>query len=358
MIFLDLVQDIIIKIYNKLESNWQLHFKLTSIKFAKYEITNLKHHMINYKLTNNILKLHPYIIKLNIKNNGKITDVSYLTRLRELNISNECAYPTNVVGNSGIFSLTNLTKLNAYGNIKLTNIDHLINLQKLNIGGECGVNKIGFLTNLTKLHTGRNKIDINHLTSLLNLSISYYSIYSDIKSLTNLTKLSMHSDTICNINHFVNLRTLHIKYSHGCLVTNTSISSLTNLTELDIARTTTITNINSLINLRILDISCSIMDNNGISLLTNLVNLDCWSNTHITDINTLTGLQILNAGYECGLDNNGISSLTNLVHLDILYNTHITDVNHLLNLKALFGNEKLRINNKLEMMCKTKIHFT
>jgi hypothetical protein len=58
-------------------------------------------------LTNELLKLYPYITKLDISNNNKITDINHLIHLRELCVDGDRCQ----INNARIKNLTNLTVL-------------------------------------------------------------------------------------------------------------------------------------------------------------------------------------------------------------------------------------------------------
>jgi hypothetical protein len=261
--------DIIRIIHSHLDFPSQLNVIYVSTLFNKLSITNLLDNVHNeHNLTNDILKLYPHITKIFL---------SYF----------------------------------------LNDISNIINLQVLCIE-----------------HTTIDNSQINLLTNLTSLSIMFGNKITNIKSLTNLTELYISTnDKITDINHLKNLHTLGMgNYLSApcycapmCGITNNGLSSLTNLTHLDIYNNSRITDINCLTNLRILNATgdCGVEDN-GIKKLTNLVVLHADSNEKITNVNHLINLKILHAEHTCGISNDGISSLTNLTELYYRYNNKIT----------------------------------
>lgn len=86
-IYLDQIpSDIIRIIHSGLKTPGQLNLILTSKIFKKYPITDLS--VTKYCVINdNQLKIRPYIIKLNIRDNYKIVNISHLVNLQVLYIS-------------------------------------------------------------------------------------------------------------------------------------------------------------------------------------------------------------------------------------------------------------------------------
>jgi len=97
--------------------------------------------------------------KLNINTNSKIVNVSFMTTLVALNIGRYCV-PTYHdkcnVNQDGIDGL-NLVKLDAFHNSKITNVSLMTNLLVLNAGWNCGINQVGIHgLNLFKLYIHDN----------------------------------------------------------------------------------------------------------------------------------------------------------------------------------------------------------
>ena len=63
------------------------------------------------KLNDEILKNYKHVIKLNAKNNSKITNINHMTKLKVL-----CAFGSCGINNRGIINLTNLEVSNANNN--------------------------------------------------------------------------------------------------------------------------------------------------------------------------------------------------------------------------------------------------
>lgn len=77
--FDNLVSDIVKTIHRELNFPTQVNLRLVSTNFTKYPITNLFDDVPNkYKLTDDILKSYPHVIKLDTNNNHRITDINYL----------------------------------------------------------------------------------------------------------------------------------------------------------------------------------------------------------------------------------------------------------------------------------------
>ena len=112
-----LTSDIWQIIFDKLDFMDQIKMRQVSRYFMiNFPITNLFDNISNRgKLTDEILKLFSYVIKLNVNNNRKITNVNHMKNLRILYAGSDCG-----INNHGIQHLVNLTKLNSYGNNKIT----------------------------------------------------------------------------------------------------------------------------------------------------------------------------------------------------------------------------------------------
>ena len=157
-----LVPDIVYIIHDQLDFIGQHNLRLVSKNFTKYPITNLYDGVLykyQYSLTDKILKSYPFVIKLDVSYNNKITNINYLINLRILCADNNCG-----IDDDGLSRLTNLTELDADNNNKITNVNHLINLRILHAKDNCGIGDDGIsrLTNLTKLNSDdNNKITIS-----------------------------------------------------------------------------------------------------------------------------------------------------------------------------------------------------
>jgi hypothetical protein len=172
--------------------------------------------------------------------------------------------------------------------------------------------------------------DVNYLTNLQILCAGGWSGVNNrsISSLTNLTKLNVFGNkNITDINHLTNLQVLNA--SDNCGITDMGFKSLTNLTKLNINYNNKITDINHLINLKILIATHSGIDNIGIATLTNLTELDIWGNNKITNIDHLINLRTLTTNGNSGININIIKKLTNLTKLNgCNTNNDATDVNY------------------------------
>lgn len=241
-----LPSDIIKIIHNQLDFFSQSNLRLASKYFVENPITNLSHDSSRdrlkssgnspsmnelFNLTNVILKLYPFVTKLNIAHNEDVTDISHLVNLQILNASGySCG-----INNNSLLSLTNLTELNTHNNSKITDVNHLIKLRTLNAVYNSGIsdNGIRLLTNLTELDVYDNSRirNINHLINLRILNIGRDCGIEDdgIKSLTNLTELNItRNNKITNISHLINLQKLN-----RCEINTRRIKHLTNITKLN-----------------------------------------------------------------------------------------------------------------------------
>ena len=227
----------------------------------------------------------------------------------------------------------------------------------------CDDNTLAGLTNLTKLNLFGN----SNITT------------DGVKPLTNLTSLKMSCtnaiETTCLVNMSKCLTKLNISFCSNRNITNDSISKLTNLTHLDIRGLLTLTDeaIVSLTGLRTLKLlnNPKITDD-GIIGLTNLTRLCIMSGTvniigscieNMTGLlslsnagtagghymRNLTNLTHLNIFHRNDITNDHISHLTKLVELDISYNKNIDHrgIENMLNLKLLDyrGNNHISIES-------------
>jgi len=203
------------------------------------------------KLTNDILKNYPHVIKLNLRFNHCVTDINHLNKLEILDAT------------GGFFD----ADLEYYRG----------DADDMHFNNSCGV-------------------------CILN--------DKGIEKLTNLKELDVSSNQyITTLNHCKKLKVLTARsYSR---LTNDGISKLYNLEDLDLTDNKIINKIDHLKKLRILNISghrTKISDNDIKTL--NLHALDVTNNTEIKDINHMNKLKILMAnGPLCGLCTEGINKL-------------------------------------------------
>lgn len=237
-----LPSDIINNIYDQLNFKSKINLKFVTHFFAKYPITNLLDAPYK-KLTNDILKLYPLCIKLNIYDCLGVSEISHLTNLQVLYANNCC------IRNCELKVLTNLTQLDVSNNERIVNLNRLTKLKILranHIWHKCGVDTDGIsaLRNLTELDIRGNKniTNLNHLVNLRTLDIGdgCRINYEGISTLTNLTKLSLRGN--CRITH---------------------LDHLINLTDLDISHNSKISDISSFIKLRILRVNDKYRINNN-----------------------------------------------------------------------------------------------
>ena len=154
-------------IFNKLDFMDQRNMRQVSKYFMiNFPITNLYDNVPNiHKLTDEVLKLFSYVIKLNVTSNRKITNVNHMKNLQILHAGDDCG-----INDHGIQQLVNLTELNVNNNSKITNVDHMKNLRILYAGYKCGIDDHGIqqLVNLTKLDVNSNSkiTNVNHMKNL------------------------------------------------------------------------------------------------------------------------------------------------------------------------------------------------
>lgn len=283
-----LPSDIINNIYDQLNFKSKINLKFVTHFFAKYPITNLLDAPYK-KLTNDILKLYPLCIKLNIFWGPNMPEISHLTNLQVL-YANTCG-----IRNCELKVLTNLTQLDVSNNERIVNLNRLTNLKILratNIWSKCGVDSDGIsaLRNLTELDICGNKniTNLNHLVNLRTLDIGNGCRinYEGISTLTNLTKLSLRDD--CRITH---------------------IDHLINLTDLDISDNSKISDISSFINLRILRV------NRIHRIYNNYVELNICNKKEDQLVHFNFGKSLVNKTYN--INGNKINTINNSIELHI-----------------------------------------
>ena len=116
-------------------------------------------------LSDDILRSYPFVEKLDASDNPKITNINYLTKLKELNARDLCG-----IDDQGLRFATNLTMLTTSSNPNITNLNHMTKLIGLNaIGSSCGVGDAGISDlNLIGLSTTNNPqiTSVKHMTKL------------------------------------------------------------------------------------------------------------------------------------------------------------------------------------------------
>lgn len=174
-----------------------------------------------------------YLFESEITNKGLLN----LPNLAGLGLSDG-----SLITDEGILSLTKLSSLDLFNNASLT---------------DKGISSLTNLSSLSLLNSNITNNGIKTLTNLTELNIMDMPKINDegIKDLVNLKMFDMGFDnTITNISHLTNLTSLCV-----CdLVTNDQISSLVNLTRLDISKLSPIsfTSIKGLTALTELGVEC------------------------------------------------------------------------------------------------------
>ena len=104
-------------------------------KIFKYNIfKNVLYIVGKYGIGQNFIKtLNLY--ELDVNDNKKIRDISFMKNLKKLNASDNCGIDQN-----GIIGL-DLIELHVSGNNKIKNISFMKNLKKLNAYGKCGIDQ-------------------------------------------------------------------------------------------------------------------------------------------------------------------------------------------------------------------------
>lgn len=226
-----------------------------------------------HKLNNDILYQYGDLEKLYATNNSEITNINFLTKLKEL----RCEYQHR--GECGISDTSidqlNLSLLCMDNNPCITNLNHMTNLKTLSA---CNVN-------------------------------SYYKciIESDgIKNL-NLDTLFLHNnERIKIIEHMTNLKCLNIAGNSG--VDDSQLQKLTMLTSLSFVYNEKIKNIQHLTNLTWLAINSNITNDHIKNMDLTLLYMN--DNIHISKINHLTQLhELIAVGTRCRIDNDSIRNL-------------------------------------------------
>ena len=321
--FLDAMSQIIFRTINRLN-------------YSVIRITDLYHIPEKYRrrLNDNILRKYQYVKYL--YSSRKITDISYLTNLVELN-----APLGTLIGDAQTLLLQKLEKLVAKSNEHFIDINHLQNLKILNISDNCMITNIGIqnCTNLIKLNINHTNINnINHLVNLRELNCAGSSLVTEgCYKCTNLESIICTAfakkTMLTEFNCFTNLRKLIT--SSNEFIKNENISQCLNLTELDVSYTN-ISDLNNLTNLQRLRVSgCEKLTHVGIERCVNLIKLQCYGSTNITKINHLTKLEHLIINETCKISEIEVNKCTTLKKLSVRSNKKIKNINYLTNLTTL-----------------------
>jgi hypothetical protein len=204
------------------------------------------------------------LIKLNVDNNQKITNLNRFKKLTEINIC-DCG-----VNDAGIYELDNLLIINAYENPKITNLNRFKKLTEINIGSYncgvgdwyCGVDDAGIceLENLLIINAENNtKItNLNRFKKLTEINIGddcgvneagIFELSSSTNSRGAVENLliinASFNKKITNLNHFKKLTEVNVSYS--CGVNDSGICKLENLVIINAFGNNKITNPENLI---------------------------------------------------------------------------------------------------------------
>lgn len=240
----NLLLDIGFIIFNQLDFIDQCVLRLVSTYFLNYPITNLMDRVPNkQRLNNTILKLYPYVVKLDAYNNYTITDISHLKHLKVLN----AGYKSGICDVANLINLTELhtndhnpiknictlTGLRILTSCHVNNddIEQLTNLTELNVTLNENITNVSKLIKLKKLYGDYSEIDNHGLGGLTNLTICCGSIHNDgIRGLTNLVTLDITCNrNITNVNTLVSLRKLYV-YKGNINKNDIFLTGLVNLT--------------------------------------------------------------------------------------------------------------------------------
>lgn len=319
---------------------------------------------INQKIINTIQQP---ITKLYASDNKYITNISHMTSLTNLDISNDSNITQESINN------LNLVVLNLEYNKKITDISHMNKLKKLNISGtsvitQNGINKLDLLE--LQIYNQSKIIDLNHMTNLVKLNASIYFFLVDyvpigitqrnISSLTSLTELNIENNTqIFDIQHMTNLTKLNIK---GTNINKESLAKL-NLIELRISQCTQSYDISHMNKLKILHYTRIDNDTDNINNLTSkklegldLKYLNIHDETMVYDLSHMTNLKYLNI--KCQNFNydmqkyfsnyqDSISKISSLVKLKLDNFPGYLNIQHMSNLKKIYA----RDNSTIDQIC-------
>lgn len=159
-----------------------------------------------------------------------------------------------------------MQELQLYFVEKLTNIDYLTHLTCLKIESRRGIKCINKLINLKRLRLFSKDItNISNLINLISLAIDQHEL--DLDNLIKLTRLEFIHVAMCNFPNVINLKNLKMLYINGSKYID--FNHHTNLERLTIYNSIQTYNISSLVNLTYLDLKRS-KNIHGIEYLTNL----------------------------------------------------------------------------------------
>ena len=163
--------DIFKIIFNNLDFKSQMNMISSRNYFRNHlfitDLYNIERKYLD-NLTTEILKysIFSHVIELNVGNNNKITNVSFMTSLKKLNAWVNCE-----IGQKSIIGLNKFKLVAGYNN-KITNVSFMASLKILNAWGDCGIGQNGIIgLNLVELDVGgNNKItNVSFMTSLKKL---------------------------------------------------------------------------------------------------------------------------------------------------------------------------------------------
>ena len=140
-----------------------------------------------------------WLIKLDVSNNTKITDVNHMTKLEELGACyNWENRGDGGLDQNGIKNVTSLRILNVWENKSITDVNHMTKLEELNAGGSCGIDQNGLYgaTSLRILDIINNRKikNINHLTKLKKLYVDIENEMDEIKNIDQISVSNVNFD--------------------------------------------------------------------------------------------------------------------------------------------------------------------
>lgn len=261
---------------------------------TKLVILNLKRNPI---ITDASVSLLTNITTLNLAYNTKITDrsLALLTNMTDLNLAEKFTssgthHPK--ITDESLSLLTNITILNLTENMRITDdsLSLLTNITNLNLSQRFNKNRmitdasLSLLTNLTILDISFHQIVVNR-PSNFSLTITHTPTNG---STTNITTIVQQYACPTDPNQTIATN----------MVTDASLSHLTNLTNLNISSNQVITDA-------------------SLSLLTNLTDLNLKKNPNITreSLTLLTNVTTLNLRKNDRISRTVLSSLTNLKNM-------------------------------------------
>jgi hypothetical protein len=159
-------------IFDYLDLRSQIQFRTTCRLFREFDITNFWDTdglIESSKITTKILKLYPKIRYLNLRDNRKVSDINFLTKVVKINVSGFCTMP-----DSGISKLKNLVYLNSQNNRFIKNLSKKKKIKYLNANGYCGINSdnIKHLDLIEFKHDQNENFDSQNSVSEITLQLS------------------------------------------------------------------------------------------------------------------------------------------------------------------------------------------